>query len=263
MKVGSKKENKKPIVKPKAELKNLKSKNTRTKSKPTESGSIKKNVVEDMVNKVDASTQCSTNEIGVNTENIEEQVVVNKIEESVKVEVEEGMEDKDLFVRYRKMKNDSPNAQRRMKQTQIMQEELKRQIEEKRLQKELEKKRMKEEAEREELRIQNEKRELVLKYQTECTVSKTAPKKTNKLFEPSEDNWFAAPSPKSHQPINVLEAVKEKPLDLQQVAKEYEKRIKQLEVEKDNAIKMAMDYKEKLIRERTRKGNLVQLEEDI
>jgi len=262
MKARSKKENKKPKNIPKAQLNNSKLKGIHTNLKPTESvnKNVKKNVVQDKIDKMDAATQCSTNEIGVNTESIEP--VVNKVEENVKLE--DVVEGKDLFVGYRKIKSDSPNAERRMKQIQIqmMQEELKKQMEEKRMQKELEKKRMKEEAEREELRIQNEKKELALKYQSECAVPKTAPKRTNKLFEPSEDNWFAAPSPKSHQPINVIEGVKEKPLDVKQLLKEYEKRIKQLEVEKDNAIKMAMAYKEKLIKERTRKGNLVPLDED-
>ena len=174
--------------------------------------------------------------------------------------------DEGNFVRYRRKPVDSPNEQKRKKQMQEIQEELKKQIEEKRLKKEMEKKKIKEDDEKEEQRIQCEKRELAIKYQTEESTyqpPKTVLKKVNKLFEPSDDNFFAVPTISNKPLVNVVPTPKEKPVDPYVIIKEYEKRIKELEVEKDNAIKMAMIYKEKLIKERSRRGNIDPLELEL
>eukprot|EP01022_Parablepharisma_sp_SALTPOND_P028831 TRINITY_DN71855_c0_g1_i1.p1 TRINITY_DN71855_c0_g1~~TRINITY_DN71855_c0_g1_i1.p1 ORF type:complete len:501 (+),score=75.73 TRINITY_DN71855_c0_g1_i1:127-1503(+) len=175
-----------------------------------------------------------------------------------KVNVQSVVEAND-YIRYRRKIEDSPGTQKRIKQMQIFQEELKQQIEEKRIKKELEKKKLKEEAEREERRIENEKKELALKFQGEDAViakkQKKVPKEVRKIFEPSEENSFAVPTPLKTPEANSAAICKQtEAVQNSAVIKEYERRIKQLEMEKENALKTALMYKEQLMKERERKG---------
>jgi len=154
------------------------------------------------------------------------------------------------FPRFKRKFEDSENRDQKIKKMMEMQEELKKQIEEKKKQKELEKLREKQEIEKEEKRIQNEKKELEKKYQIENNnensnkKGKTQPKEFSKIFQPSEDNSFAIRTPLKAQDSNSVE------IDDKKIIKELEKRIKTLEIERDNAIKAAQMYKEQLIKER-------------
>ncbi len=87
----------------------------------------------------------------------------------------------------------SPNAEKRARQMQIVQEELKKQIEEKRAEREKEKLKLKEEAEREERRVQDEKRSLAQKYESESGTKniRTVPQEVQRMFMPSEQNTLA------------------------------------------------------------------------